>query len=221
MKKRYRLKSRLSLIVLCCFVMMILPARIYAAPSASAAEGAVSHTRNMVPEYAVPYTSFELPSYIASHTSSELPAYAVPHTPSELPSYAAPGLPDIKLPSLPENISIPEIHFEPEAEKEKLREALKTMDEMGISPEKLLQRFRDFVDRNTKRSRTKDTEENSARGGTGELDRIGNRIREETEQQIDKAAEQAKKKLVEAAEDQIDQAVDQAKENIKQGIDQK
>lgn len=185
MKRRCRLKSRLSLILLCCFVMMILPARIYAAPSASAAEGAVSHTRNMAPEY----TAFTLPN--------------------------------IELPGLPENISIPEFHFEPETEKEKLREALKTMEEMGISPEKLLQRFRDFVDRNTRRSRTKDTEENSARGGTGELDRIRNKIREETEQQIDKAADQAKKKLEEAAGEQIDRAVDQAKENIKQGISQK
>ena len=183
MKKRYRLKGRLSLTVLCLFVMMI-PARIYAAPSASAAEGGVSHTRFMQPEY------------------------------------AAPRLPDIHLPEIPENIKIPDIHIEPEAEKEKLREALKTMDELGISPEKLLQRFRDFVGRNRKRGETKDPAENSARGGTGELDRIRNKLGEEAEKQIDKAADQAKKKLGEAAQEQIDQAVDHARENITQEINQ-
>lgn len=95
------------------------------------------------------------------------------------------------------------------------------MDELGISPEKLLQRFRDFVGRNRKRGETKDTAENSARGGTGEIDRIRNKLEEEAEKQIDKAADQAKKKLGEAAQEQIDRAVDDARENITQEIDQK
>ena len=196
MKKSYRLKGRLSLTVLCLFVMMI-PARIYAAPSASAAEGVVSHT------------------------PIEKPVNDIPDAPSVHPEYAAPRLPDIRLPKIPENIKIPDIHIEPEAEKEKLREALKTMDELGISPEKLLQRFRDFVGRNRKRGETKDTAENSARGGTGEIDRIRNKLEEEAEKQIDKAADQAKKKLGEAAQEQIDRAVDDARENITQEIDQK
>lgn len=208
MKKSYRLKGRLSLTVLCLFVMMI-PARIYAAPSASAAEGVVSHTRFMKPEYNAPQPSIEMP------------VNDIPDAPSVHPEYAAPRLPDIHLPEIPENIKIPDIHIEPEAEKEKLREALKTMDELGISPEKLLQRFRDFVGRNRKRGETKDTAENSARGGTGEIDRIRNKLGEEAEKQIDKAADQAKKKLGEAAQEQIDRAVDDARENITQEIDQK
>ena len=208
MKKSYRLKGRLSLTVLCLFVMMI-PARIYAAPSASAAEGVVSHTRFMKPEYNAPQPSIEKP------------VNDIPDAPSVHPEYAAPRLPDIHLPEIPENIKIPDIHIEPEAEKEKLREALKTMDELGISPEKLLQRFRDFVGRNRKRGETKDTAENSARGGTGEIDRIRNKLEEEAEKQIDKAADQAKKKLGEAAQEQIDRAVDDARENITQEIDQK
>lgn len=208
MKKSYRLKGRLSLTVLCLFVMMI-PARIYAAPSASAAEGVVSHTRFMKPESN------------ALQRSIEKPVNDIPDAPSVHPEYAAPRLPDIHLPEIPENIKIPDIHIEPEAEKEKLREALKTMDELGISPEKLLQRFRDFVGRNRKRGETKDTAENSARGGTGEIDRIRNKLEEEAEKQIDKAADQAKKKLGEAAQEQIDRAVDHARENITQEIDQK
>ena len=208
MKKSYRLKGRLLLTVLCLFVMMI-PARIYAAPSASAAEGVVSHTRFMKPESNAPQRSIEKP------------VNDIPDAPSVHPEYAAPRLPDIRLPKIPENIKIPDIHIEPEAEKEKLREALKTMDELGISPEKLLQRFRDFVGRNRKRGETKDTAENSARGDTGEIDRIRNKLGEEAEKQIDKAADQAKKKLGEAAQEQIDQAVDHARENITQEIDQK
>ena len=207
MKKRYRLKGRLSLTVLCLFVMMI-PARIYAAPSASAAEGVVSHTRFMQPEYT------------AHQPSIEVTAQVVPCTMSVQPEYAAPRLPVIRLPKIPKNFRIPEIHIEPEAEKEKIREALKTMDELGISPEKLLQRFRNFVGRNRERGETKDTAEDSARGGTGELDRIRNKLGEEAEKQIDKAADQAKKKLGEAAQEQIDQAVDHARENITQEINQ-
>ncbi len=232
MKKSYRLKGRLSLTVLCLFVMMI-PARIYAAPSASAAEGVVSHTRFMKLEYTAPQFSIEMPVHVVPCTMSVQPEYSVPQrsiekpvndipdAPSVHPEYAAPRLPDIHLPEIPENIKIPDIHIEPEAEKEKLREALKTMDELGISPEKLLQRFRDFVGRNRKRGETKDTAENSARGGTGEIDRIRNKLEEEAEKQIDKAADQAKKKLGEAAQEQIDQAVDHARENITQEIDQK
>ena len=183
MKKRCRLKDSLSIILLCCFVMMI-PARIYAAPSAVSAEGAVSHTPEILPQQKQPSAPAAQPRVTNSHT---------PASPVE---YTAPRLPDIRFPKLPDHITIPEIHIDPKAEKDRLREAVRTMDEMGISPKMLFNRFRNLVFRRKSRDEAEKPAENSGHSGKGGYDRIINELSGKTEEQIDKTADQVRKEIL-------------------------
>ena len=183
MKKRCRLKDSLSIILLCCFVMMI-PARIYAAPSAVSAEGAVSHTPEILPQQKQPSAPAAQPRVTISHT---------PASPAE---YTAPRLPDIRFPKLPDHITIPEIHIDPKAEKDRLREAVRTMDEMGISPKMLFNRFRNLVFRRKSRDEAEKPAENSGHSGKGGYDRIINELSGKTEEQIDKTADQVRKEIL-------------------------
>ena len=225
MKKRCRLKDSLSIILLCCFVMMI-PARIYAAPSAVSAEGAVSHTPEILPQQKQPSAPAVQPRVTISHTPEILPQQKQPsapaaqprvtnsHTPASPVEYTAPRLPDIRFPKLPDHIKIPEIHIDPKAEKDRLREAVRTMDEMGISPKMLFNRFRNLVFRRKSGDEAEKPAENSGHSGKGGYDRIINELSGKTEEQIDKTADQVRKEIGKAAEEQIDKTVEQVKKEI-------
>lgn len=57
--------------------------------------------------------------------------------------------------SIPDNV-----HFDAEAEKKKLAEAIATLDEMGLSPEKVFERFWGFISRKENREKVGETFEN-------------------------------------------------------------
>lgn len=107
-------------------------------------------------------------------------------------------LPDIKLPELKlHDWKLPELGFsdmDPEVEKERLREAFRLMDGMGISPEELMRKAWDYI------------------SGDEKSEDIQKRINEAAEKAADQAAEKAKQK----ASEEIDKAVENAKKDLLQ-----
>lgn len=118
----------------------------------------------------------------------------------QLPDVDLPDLklPDIKLPELKlHDWKLPELDFsdmDPEVEKERLREAFRLMDGMGISPEELMRKAWDYI------------------SGDEKSEDIQKRINEAAEKAADQAAEKAKQK----ASEEIDKAVENAKKNLLQ-----
>lgn len=125
-------------------------------------------------------------------------------------------LPDIDLP----DIKLPEIsfsEFDGKAEKEKLREAVREMDEIGISPEKLVQRAWKFLNRKDNQEKIKKTSEDvrdrvqNAAEETGKND-VVKKVSEEAEKTADKVREEAGEAAEKAAKEIADRAAEKAAE---------
>ena len=90
-------------------------------------------------------------------------------------------LPDIDLPGIDlPDFDLPDLHFSklnPETEKEKLRKAVRKMDEIGISPERLVQKAWDFLNRKDNREK---------------IDKAVEDIREQVQDKTEKASGQEK-----------------------------
>ena len=90
-------------------------------------------------------------------------------------------LPDIDLPGIDlPDLDLPDLHFSklnPETEKEKLRKAVRKMDEIGISPERLVQKAWDFLNRKDNREK---------------IDKAVEDIREQVQDKTEKASGQEK-----------------------------
>lgn len=125
-------------------------------------------------------------------------------------------LPDIDLP----DIKLPEIsfsEFDGKAEKEKLREAVREMDEIGISPEKLVQRAWKFLNRKDNQEKIKKTSEDvrdrvqNAAEETGKNEAV-KKVSEEAGKTADKIREEAGEAAEKAAKEIADRAVQKAAE---------
>lgn len=125
-------------------------------------------------------------------------------------------LPDIDLP----DIKLPEINFsefDGKAEKEKLREAVREMDEIGISPEKLVQRAWKFLNRKDNQEKIKKTSEDvrdrvqNAAEETGKNEAV-KKVSEEAGKTADKVREEAGEAAEKAAKEIADRAVQKAAE---------
>jgi hypothetical protein len=125
-------------------------------------------------------------------------------------------LPDIDLP----DIKLPEIsfsEFDGKAEKEKLREAVREMDEIGISPEKLVQRAWKFLNRKDNQEKIKKTSEDvrdrvqNAAEETGKNEAV-KKVSEEAGKTADKVREEAGEAAEKAAKEIADRAVQKAAE---------
>ena len=120
-------------------------------------------------------------------------------------------LPDIDLPE----ISFSE--FDGKAEKEKLREAVREMDEIGISPEKLVQRAWKFLNRKDNQEKIKKTSEDvrdrvqNAAEETGKNEAV-KKVSEEAEKTADKVREEAGEAAEKAAKEIADRAAEKAAE---------
>lgn len=125
-------------------------------------------------------------------------------------------LPDIDLP----DIKLPEIsfsEFDGKAEKEKLREAVREMDEIGISPEKLVQRAWKFLNRKDNQEKIKKTSEDvrdrvqNAAEETGKNEAV-KKVSEEAGKTADKVREEAGEAAEKAAKEIADRAAEKAAE---------
>ncbi len=99
--------------------------------------------------------------------------------------------------------NLPEIDFSEidlKAEKEKFREAIRTLDEMGISPEKLAERIWDFLNR-------KDNKEI--------IDKTVEDIRDKVENKVGKTADQVTEEITDRASEKVEEAAGQVKEEVK------
>lgn len=120
-------------------------------------------------------------------------------------------LPDIDLPE----ISFSE--FDGKAEKEKLREAVREMDEIGISPEKLVQRAWKFLNRKDNQEKIKKTSEDvrdrvqNAAEETGKNEAV-KKVSEEAGKTADKVREETGEAAEKAAKEIADRAVQKAAE---------
>ena len=120
-------------------------------------------------------------------------------------------LPDIDLPE----ISFSE--FDGKTEKEKLREAVREMDEIGISPEKLVQRAWKFLNRKDNQEKIKKTSEDvrdrvqNAAEETGKNEAV-KKVSEEAGKTADKVREEAGEAAEKAAKEIADRAVQKAAE---------
>jgi len=160
------------------------------------------------------------------------------------PALPRPGLPDIGLPKpkLPK-LNIPDLpsdfHIDKATEKKRLAEAIRQLDEYGLSPEKLVEHFWDYISRRENRDRIgekagelkkkaedlrdgagklmeKDSAGSSDSGSSGTT--AGLALPEEARQEIDRvrktAAEEAGRKIEEAVDAAADQAAQKAAEEI-------
>ena len=118
---------------------------------------------------------------------------------------------------------LPEIDFskiDTEAEKEKLREAVRTMDELGISPEKLAHRAWEFLTRKENKEKIeqaakeiRDKVQDAAEDGS--TSEVVKKVREET----GKAAEKVTKEITEqTAEKVTEQVTEQTAEKVTKEI---
>ena len=133
-------------------------------------------------------------------------------------------LPDIDLP----DIKLPEINFsefDGKAEKEKLREAVREMDEIGISPEKLVQRAWKFLNRKDNQEKIKKTSEDvrdrvqNAAEETGKNEAV-KKVSEEAGKTADKVREEAGEAAEKAAKEIADRAAEKAAEEAGKAVGQ-
>lgn len=121
-------------------------------------------------------------------------------------------------------------------EKEKLREAVKTLDEMGLAPDKLAKRAWDFISSKEladKLSQIRDSLREKAgrlreKAGSlfgkktgsvsGEIDAELDRAKEKVSQEIDKGLDRAKEKASEEIDKGLDRVKEKASEEIRAGL---
>lgn len=117
-------------------------------------------------------------------------------------------------------------HFDKDTEKEKLREAIRKMDELGISPEKLVERIWNFVNRKENKEKI-DHVVDEIRDKTGKAkDKVEKEVTDRASQVIDDAAGQAEQQIKEKAVDEIsnrasqavDETVDQLEKQVKEKV---
>lgn len=141
----------------------------------------------------IPAAAAALEALSADSRGITLPDIQLPDV--ELPDIK---LPDIDLPDLKlKDWKLPDLDFsdmDPEVEKERLREAFRLLDGMGISPEELMRKAWQYI------------------SGDEKSEDIQKRINEAAEKAADQAAEKAKQK----ASEEIDKAVENAKKDLLQ-----
>lgn len=127
------------------------------------------------------------------------------------------SLPKIRLP----HVELPEMDlsgFNGGSEKEKLREALKTMDDLGISPAKLVRRAWEFLSRKETKEKLEKAAKKFSTDGKNPIgkaaDETAQRISEKASEQIDRAADRAAETVKKKAAEELDQAAEDIKRQV-------
>ena len=98
--------------------------------------------------------------------------------------------------------------FDQDTEKEKLREAIKKMDELGISPEKLADRAWSFLNRKENKEKI-DHAMDELRDKTGKAkEKIEKEVTDRASQAVDEAADKAEEEIKKKAAEEVEEAKD-------------
>ena len=98
--------------------------------------------------------------------------------------------------------------FDQDTEKEKLREAIKKMDELGISPEKLVDRAWSFLNRKENKEKI-DHAMDELRDKTGKAkEKIEKEVTDRASQAVDEAADKAEEEIKKKAAEEVEEAKD-------------
>lgn len=117
---------------------------------------------------------------------------------------------------------LPEIdfsEFDGEAEKEKLREAVRKMDEIGISPEKLARRAWEFVTRRENKEKI----DNAARDIRDQLQKAAeegsnNEVVKKVREETGKAAEKVSREIADRAAEKVTEEAGKAADKVTKEI---
>lgn len=121
-------------------------------------------------------------------------------------------LPDIDLPEIDlPDIKLPEVDFskiDREAEKEKLRKAVRTMDELGISPEKIAQRAWEFLSRKENQEKIDEAAREIGEKVQNAAEESGtNKVVKKVTEETGKAADKVTKDIVNQAADKVTEEI--------------
>lgn len=136
------------------------------------------------------------------------------------------SFPEIRLPDL--GFPEPDLSsFDKDKEKEKLREAIETLDKMGLSPEKVLERIWDAVRRPENRRKAGEAVEDirdRARELIGkdkkDSDSGFGKITKKVSEEVDKAADQAAEKVTEKVKEEVGRAAEEAADQVLEEVSQ-
>ena len=113
---------------------------------------------------------------------------------------------------------LPEIdfaEFDKDREKEKLREAIRTMDDLGISPEMLVKNAWSFINRKENREKI----DKAVDGFRDKAEEIGGQDAvDKVRDQASDVADQVTKEVTEKADEKIEEAADKAKNKAEEEI---